>query len=319
MNANKKSKLSKFLMKREYTMFFVLVAMVIISGIISPTFRSVENIINIFNQNAMIGVMALGMSVVLIGGAFDLSVGSTAALTGIVAAFLFREYGFAAGLLGGLAVGCIIGFINGLLITKIKINSFVATLGMMTIARGLVYIITTGLPVTGVPREFNFIGIGKIGGIIPVAASIWIILAVVLYLIMKHTKFGQYVYALGGNENAAWLSGINTDKIKIFTFVISGLFASLGGLFFVFKVLLATADMASGYELTTIASCIVGGVSLTGGRGNVFGAVIGALILGLILNILQLTGVSVYYQSTITGIIILGAVGIDSFSNRNKD
>ena len=136
---------------------------------------------------------------------------------------------------------------------------------------------------------------------------------------MKHTKFGQYVYALGGNENAAWLSGINTDKIKIFTFVISGLFASLGGLFFVFKVLLATADMASGYELTTIASCIVGGVSLTGGRGNVFGAVIGALILGLILNILQLTGVSVYYQSTITGIIILGAVGIDSFSNRNKD
>lgn len=304
--------------KKESTMFIVLVGMVVISAIISPSFRSVQNLMNIFNHNAVIGIMALGMTYVIIGGAIDLSVGSTAALTGVISAFLFKEYGIAAGLVGGLLVGVAVGLVNGLLITQLKINYFVTTLGVMTATRGLVYIITNGFPISGVPRSLNVIGLGKMG-IIPIGAAIWIFLAVLMFLLLRYTKFGQYVYALGGNENAAWLSGINTNKIKTLTFIVSGLFASIGGILYVTKVLIATSNMGDGYELSAIASCIVGGVSLEGGRGNVFGAIIGALILGLILNMLQLTGVSTYYQSTITGVIIIGAVAIDSISNRKKD
>lgn len=309
---------TSFFRSKESSMLVVLIGMVIISAIVSPSFRSVQNLLNIFSQNAIIGVMAIGMTFVIISGAIDLSVGSTAALTGVISAYLFKKYGILVGLSGGLSVGIIIGCVNGLLVTKLKINYFVTTLGIMTVARGLVYIITNGFPISGLPRVLNRIGIGRIG-VIPIAALIWIVLAIIMFLILKYTKFGQYVYAVGGNEHAAWLSGINTDRIRILTFVIAGFFASLSGILYVSKVLIATADMANGYELTAIASCIVGGVSLEGGRGNVFGSVIGALILGLIMNMLHLTGVSSYYQSTITGIIIIGAVAIDSVSRRKKD
>jgi ribose/xylose/arabinose/galactoside ABC-type transport system permease subunit len=308
----------KLLQNRGITMLLVLIGMLMVSAAISPTFRTLHNIMNVFNQNAVFGVMALGIAFVALSGSIDLSLGSTVALTGVVAAPILRDYGFVPGVLAGLAVGLTMGFTNGILIAKAKINFFVVTLGTQAIGRGLVYIITNGMPVTGIPRAYNFIGSGRVGPF-PVAAMIWIFLAICLFFIFKYTRFGQYLYAVGGNETAAWLSGVNKDKTRILAYTFCGLFGSIAGLIKIFRVLIATADGAAGYELTAIASCVVGGIALDGGRGNVLSAITGTLILGLILNLLQLTGVSSFYQSALTGLIIISAVGIDSFAKRKRD
>lgn len=313
-----KKKLKVLFGHKESTMFLVLLGMVALSAVISKDFLSVKNLLNILNQNAIIGIMTIGMTFVLITGAFDLSASSTVALTGVISAYCFREYGLLTGLILGLLVGVVMGLCNGVLVSKIKINPFVATLGMMSIGRGAVFIITSGIPVMGVPMKYNVIGMGKIGPV-PIAASIWLLFAAAAYLFMKNTKFGQYLYAIGGSERASWLSGINTEFVKIMAFVLCGVFAALAGIIMTFRISMAAADGATGYELTTIASCIVGGISVDGGRGSIICAVIGTLILGLILNILQLTGVSTFWQQAVTGIIILGAVGIDSFSNGKRD
>ena len=179
--------------------------------------------------------------------------------------------------------------INGLIITKGKIGYFVTTLGMMSIARGAVYIITGGVPIQGVPSEYNVIGMGKIG-VVPVAALIWLIALIVMYSVLKYTRLGQYLYAIGGSENASWLSGIDTDKMKIIAFTLEGFLCAVAGLILNTRVLMATADAADGYEMTVIASCIIGGMAIDGGKGNIVGSAVGAIIMGLILNILQLMG-----------------------------
>lgn len=305
--------------KKAWTMVLVLIGMVILSSILSPSFRSPRNFLNILNQNSIYGIMALGMGCVILTGAIDLSVGSTAALAAVIATPLFRDYGFLAGLLGGLAVGVCMGLLNGILVTKCKISYFVTTLGTMQIGRGAVYIITSGIPIQGVPQQYNVIGMGKLWGVIPIAALIWFCCAIAIYLVMKYTQFGQHIYAVGGSERAAWLSGVNTGNIRILSFVLSGGFAALAGIVLNLRVLMATADACQSYEMTAIASCIVGGISMDGGRGSILSSITGALIMGLILNILQLLGVSSYWQTAVTGAIIIGAVAIDSISNRKRD
>lgn len=298
-------------------MFFVLLGMILVSAVISPSFRSINNFLNILNQNAIYGLMAIGISFVIVTGSMDLSVGSTAALSGMVAAMLFRDYGMAAGFIGGIAVGAVVGLINGVAIIKLKLAPFVVTMGTMYIARGITYIITNAHPVSGIPVALNVIGIGKIGPI-PVAALIWFVLAVIMYCVMRYTVFGQYIYAIGGSENATWLSGVNVNKIRVISYVISGVFASLAGFIIIFRLMIATADAATSYEMTAIASCVIGGISLNGGRGSVIGSVIGTLVFGLILNMLQLLGISSFWQSTITGLVIIIVASIDSLSNSRK-
>jgi len=300
-------------------MVLVLIGMVILSSILSPAFRSPRNLLNILNQNSIYGIMALGMGCVILTGAIDLSVGSTAALAGVIATPLFRDYGFAAGLFGGLAVGLIVGLVNGLLVTKFRLSYFVATLGTMQIGRGIVYIITTGIPIQGVPAEYNVIGMGKLWGVVPIAALIWFACVIVMHFVLKYTQFGQHIYAVGGSENAAWLSGVNTNKIRVLSFMLCGFFAALSGIILNLRVLMATADACQSYEMTAIASCIVGGMSMDGGRGTIASSITGALIMGLILNILQLLGVSSYWQTAVTGAIIIGAVAIDTFSSKKRD
>ena len=303
--------------KREFTMFFVLLGMILVSAVISPSFRSINNFLNILNQNAIYGLMAIGISFVIVTGSMDLSVGSTAALFGMAAAMLFRDYGMAAGFIGGIAVGAVVGLINGVAIIKLKLAPFVVTMGTMYIARGITYIITNAHPVSGIPAALNVIGIGKIGPV-PVAALIWFVLAVIMYCVMRYTVFGQYIYAIGGSENATWLSGVNVNKIRVISYVISGVFASLAGFIIIFRLMIATADAATSYEMTAIASCVIGGISLNGGRGSVIGSVIGTLVFGLILNMLQLLGVSSFWQSAITGLVIIIVASIDSLSNSRK-
>lgn len=303
--------------KRAWTMLLILIGMVLASMIISPAFRTPRNLFNILGQNAVYGVMALGMACIILTGSIDLGAGATAALAGVIAVPLFRDYGFIAGVAGGLGIGALIGLVNGLLITKMKINYFITTLGMMSVARGIVFIITNGIPIQGVPPAYNVVGMGKIG-MFPVAAIIWLTLAVIMALILRFTRFGRYIYALGGNENAAWLSGVNKDFVKTAAYVICGLFCALGGLILCMRVLMATADAATSYELTVIASCIIGGIAIDGGHGSILSSVVGALIMGLVMNMLQLMGVSTYWQSAVTGVIIIGAVAIDSFSSGKK-
>lgn len=314
-----KGKFMKGKNKKAWTMVLVLIGMIVLSSILSPSFRSPRNLLNILNQNSIYGIMALGMGCVILTGAIDLSAGSTAALAAVIATPLFRDYGFAAGVLGGLATGVIVGLINGLLVTKCKITYFVTTLGTMQIGRGVVYIITSGIPIQGVPTAYNVIGMGKLWGVVPIAALIWFVCVLIMHLILKYTQFGQHVYAVGGSENAAWLSGVDTNKIRVLSFMLCGFFCALSGVVLNLRVLMATADACQSYEMTAIASCIVGGMSMDGGRGVIPSSITGALIMGLILNILQLLGVSSYWQTAVTGAIIIGAVAIDSVSGRKRD
>ena len=304
---------------KEFTMLIVLLVMVIICVVINPVFISMNNIMNLLAQNSIIGVMALGMVFALVTGSFDMSVSSTGALTAVVSTNLFINYGLLPGIIGGLLVGVAVGAINGLLVTKVGINPFVTTLGTQTSVRGLVYIITGAEPITGVPVEYNVIGMGKIGDIFPVPALIWLVLAVLMAFVLRRTKFGQYIYATGGSRKAAWLSGVNTDAIRIYALIISGVFAAIGGLIYTLRILMCTADGMTGYELKVMSACIVGGTSLDGGKGTIVGCIIGTFIMGIILNILQLAGVSSFWQDAITGIILIAAVGIDSFTAKHRE
>lgn len=303
---------------REVTIFLILLGMMAVSAIISPTFRSINNIGNIFNQNAMYGLMAIGMSFVLIGGGMDLSIGSTSALAGMVAAMIMRDQqNVLLGVILALLIGILVGLINGLTIIYLKLPPFIVTLGTMYIARSACLILTEAHPVSGFPSWVSTIGIGKWHGI-PIAAMIWIILAVIMNWVLKKTKFGQYVYALGGSEKAAWLSGVNIKKIRILTYVINGLFAALAGLIVICRLMIATGDANEGYEMIAIAACVIGGVSMQGGRGSVVGSIFGALIYGLIVNMLQLLGVSGFWQKAVIGLIIIVVSCIDSLSTSKK-
>ena len=308
----------RFRIKHEYNMLFVLIGMVIVCMIISPTFRSPQNLINLLGHNAIFGVLAVGMTFVIITGGVDLSVGSVVALSAVAAANLFINFGVAAGAFGALAIGLGVGLINGLLQTKLKMNHFVATLGMMTVVRGVVFIVTAGFPITGVPREYNVLGLGRLW-IFPIGGLVWIVLVILVHFLLKRTKFGKYVYAIGGNMNATWLCGVNVNKVKVWVYGLCGLFAGFAGLMLTSRILMASADAGRSYELTAISACIVGGISLNGGRGSVFGSFVGTLILGLILNILQLMRVSTFWQDAIQGTIIIVAVAIDSMARMKRD
>lgn len=313
---NKGNDKSKALFKkREFKIFLILLGMMAISAIISPTFRSVNNIANVFNQNAMYGLMAIGMSFVLIGGGMDLSVGSTSALAGMIAAMIMRDHGsFVLALVAAILVSIFVGLVNGLLIIYLRLPSFIVTLGTMYIARGVCLILTNAHPVSGFPNWVVNIGIGKWNGI-PIAAAIWIILAIIMWQVLNFTTFGQYIYSLGGNEKASWLAGINTNRIRILTYVINAFFAALAGVIVVCRLMIATGDANDGYEMIAIAACVIGGVSMSGGRGSVIGSIFGALIYGLIVNMLQLLGVSGFWQKAVLGAIIIIVSSIDSLSS----
>lgn len=306
----------KGLIKRGTTLL-ILIGMVIVFSFVSPQFRSVVNILNIFEQNAVIGIIACGMAFMIIMGGFDLSVGSVAALTGIVVATILRDSpnAFLIAILAGLATGGGVGLINGLLIAKVGINPFVTTLGMMVICRGLIFIISLGKPIYGFPLYYNVIGMGKLGPI-PIPMIIWGVIVLVAHVILKYIRFGQYVYAVGGSETVARLSGVRIERVKILTCMLNGILASLAGILLVFRVMAALPQAAVGYELTAIAAAVVGGCALGGGRGSVLGTVIGTLILGVIINGLHIIGVSAYWESAVTGVIILIAVGIDMVSRK---
>ena len=301
----------------------VLLALVLVSvGIASatPYFMTTDNLMGVFRSFSLTAIMSIGMVMVIVTGGIDLSVGSVMGLAGLVTALAFQ-----AGLSTpvcvacGLGVGFGFGLINGLLVTVGRLPPFIATLGTLSIGRGLMYIVTRGVPVTpDTPDIFNSIGQGYIG-LVPAPVVIMLVLAVFFSVIMAYTTFGRHVYATGGNEQAAWLSGVNTARVKLIVYTLSGAISALAGVIAFSRFQSAEPASGFGVELDVIAAAAIGGASLAGGVGSVQGAVIGAALTGIIANGVVLMNINTYAQQAITGAVILIAVSIDVWRTARKD
>lgn len=299
----------KVLMK--YKTLFGFVVLCIIMAILSPRFLAVSNIRNVLTQVSVNAVIAVGMTFVILTGGIDLSVGSTLAISGAVAATLVKGDGnvFLA-IIVAIAIGAVVGLINGMLVARGKIQAFIVTLATMTVFRGVTQVYTNGTPVSGLGRSFGVIGNKDILGI-PFPVLITVVVFLAAFYVLSQTRYGRYVFALGGNEDSARLSGINTNKIKSLVYVISGITAAISGIIVTSRIGSASATAGAGYELDAIAAVVLGGTSLSGGEGSVAGTIIGALIIGVLNNGLNLLNVSPYYQAIVKGIVILLAVLID--------
>lgn len=298
----------------------VLVAMLVVGALISlysPYFLTTNNLMGVSRAFSLTAIMSIGMVMVIITGGIDLSVGSAMGLASLVTALAF-DAGFsqAASISAGLAVGVGFGLVNGLLITAIGLPPFIATLGTLSIGRGMMYMVTHGVPMTPeTPASFAKLGQGYIGPV-PVPVVIMLVLMVLFALIMRRTRFGRHVYATGGNEHAARLSGVKTDRVKLAVYMLSSTIASLAGIIGFSRYLSAEPASGFGSELDVIAAAAIGGASLAGGVGSVTGAVIGAALVGVIANGIVLLNINTYAQQAITGGVILIAVSIDVLRNR---
>ncbi|WP_306489345.1 ABC transporter permease [Anaerococcus octavius] len=295
-----------------------LIILMIFVSILNPAFLQSNNLLNLMRQLIINGFIALGMTFVILTGGIDLSVGSTLALTSAIFAGLLQN-GMNTGLaiLIALVLGLVLGLLNGILITKGKLAPFIVTLATMTIFRGLTLVYTDGRPIAG-PRDdfaFKFLGKGQFLGI-PFQVILFILAFLVLWMILNKTALGRKIYAVGGNEKASFISGINIDKVKIWVYVISSLMAVLSGLVLTSRLNSAQPTAGAAYEMDAIAAVVLGGTSMTGGSGSLTGTLIGILILGVLNNGLNLLGVSSFYQQIVKGIVILIAVLIDR--KRNK-
>jgi ribose/xylose/arabinose/galactoside ABC-type transport system permease subunit len=307
----KKGSIRKILTK--YGIYIAFAALFIILSVSSESFLTTINMINILRQVSIIGIVAIGMSFVVITGGIDLSVGSIMALSAVVAASFAQvdsNYSIIIPIIAGLTVGLACGLINGALVAKWKVAPFIATLGMMTAARGLAMVYTDGRPVIGLSSTYNNIGSGYILGLpIPVIALIVIVLIGVFLL--NYTVFGRHVLATGGNEQSAKLSGIDVTSVKIGVYAIAGLLAGIGGMILSSRIMSGSPVLGQGYELDAIAAVVIGGTSLFGGVGSIIGTVVGVLIIGVMNNGLDLLNVSSYYQQILKGAIIVIAVLLD--------
>jgi len=302
---------------RQYGIFIVFSIICLIISFISPQFLTVSNWTIIITQVSINALLAFGVTFVIITGGIDLSLGSIVAMAGVSAAMLAHpdSYPLIIPVLAGLLAGLIVGVFNGFLITKSKIAPFIVTLGTMTIVRVLALILSKGRPVSNLSDPFVFIGSGKFLGI-PLLIFILILMFLLCSIILNKTVLGRYIYAVGGNEQAARASGININRIKMVVYSISGLLAGLAGILLTSRITTGQPNAGAGFELDAIAAVVIGGTSTTGGKGSMAGTLIGVLLIGVINNSLDLLNVTSYYQQVVMGIIIIGAVVLDSLNQR---
>lgn len=296
----------------------VLIVLCVALSIAEPAFHSFNNLINILQQVTTIAVLALGVNVVIFTDGIDISVGSVVAFTGIVMGKIIVEGGMPTivGIAAALIIGALCGTFNGIMISKFKLQPMIATLAMMSMARGAAYTIADGNTITGYSAGFRWIGTGTIPGTqIPVQIIFMIALYIVFYYVMKYRKFGRYIYSIGGNEEATRLSGINVDKYKTLAYTLSGLCAGISSVILTAKLNSAQSTAGLDYEMDAIASCVIGGTSLLGGSGSVWGTFVGAIIMIVIRNGLNLLNVSSNLQKLVIGVVILLAVLADAFRN----
>jgi ribose transport system permease protein len=299
-----------------------LLAMIVAMWFLSDRFFTAENGFNILRQISVNLCLSIGMTLVILTAGIDLSVGAVLALAGAVAAGLLKHgvvlpqldvavlFNPSGAVLAGIVVGAVLGWVNGFVITRFGVPPFVATLGMLSIARGLTMLWTGGFPITGLGDQFAWIGTGILLGV-PVPVWIGGALAAVFVVVTRKTRFGRYVYAIGGNERAALLSGLPVGRVKVAVYTIAGALAGVAGLIVTSRLDSAQPNAGLGYELDSIAAVVIGGTSLSGGRGSIFGTVLGCLIIGVLNNGLFLLNVSPFWQQVVKGVVIVVAVAVD--------
>lgn len=283
----------------------------------SPTFRTPYNLLNILEQNAIIGIVACGMTVMMIAGGFDLSVGAIGATASVVGANIaLIGGGDVVAIAAGLGVGLVIGLVNGLLISRVKINAFVTTFAMASIVSGLLFVATTARSAVGSTPLIKAAATAKLGPV-PVVFLIFIAFIALVWFILTRTRYGHYVYSVGGNAEASLLSGVPVERVQTLAFGFGGLLAAAGGLLLLGQTDVGQPSAATSWPLEAIAICVVGGVALTGGVGRIVDVLAATLLLGVIGNGLNQVGVSPYWQPAVTGLVILGAVILDQL-NRSR-
>ncbi|WP_245418499.1 ABC transporter permease [Cohaesibacter intestini] len=288
-----------------------LIVVSIMMGIASENFFSISNIFNVLRQVSIIGILAVGMTFVILTGGIDLSVGAVMALSGTICAGLIvhGDMSGGIGLLGGTAVGIGFGLINGAMVAWGRMPAIIVTLATMGIARGLGLIYSGGYPISGLPSWISWFGIGRIGDI-PVPVILMVVIYFCAWVLLQRTPFGRHVYSIGGNETAARLSGVKTQWIKLAIYTISGFTSSLAAIVLTGRLMSGQPNAGVGFELDAIAAVVLGGTSIAGGRGLILGTLIGAILLGILNNGLNLMGINPYLQDVIKGCIILLAIYI---------
>jgi ribose/xylose/arabinose/galactoside ABC-type transport system permease subunit len=298
----------------------VLVLLCVVMALLSPYFLSVSNLLNILLATATIGVLAIGATFVICAAGLDLSLGSVLGLSGVVGASLIVELGMpgSVGLAGCLGAGLLAGTANGLLVTRARVPAFIVTLGMLGIARGLALVIARGQTIYGLDPGLLFIGQGRPWGI-PMPALVFLGVALVMHWVLAYTRFGRYTLVIGDNAAAARATGIPVERHTLALYALSGLMAGIAGLLFMTRVNAGDPTAGLGYELTAITAAIIGGTNLFGGRGSILGTLIGALIMGVLQNGLNLMAVQSYYQQMAIGAVLILAVWLDQTSARGRD
>jgi ribose transport system permease protein len=295
-----------------------LLVLCLVTALLTGRFLSPLNLTNILVQSSIMAVIAIGMTFVIIGGGFDLSVGSTVALAGCIAAMAMVQFGLAAGVLAGIATGIAVGLVNGVIVAKLGINPFISTLGTMVLVRGLVYLITGGAPVGDdrLPTAFLAFGSARLLGI---HYLVWVpsVLLVVLSWVMAATPYGRRIYATGGNREAAYLSGVPVDRIIASTYIWCGGLAGLAGVMLAARLQSGQPTAGEYYELTAIAAVILGGASLHGGEGALYKSIIGVFIMVVLGNGLNLLNVDSYWQRVAIGVVIIAAAAADRLRSRH--
>jgi ribose transport system permease protein len=315
--ADRLSQLRTVLSNQAVSMLLILILMWLLLSLLSPYFLTASNLWEITLQTAVIGIIAAGQTLVILSGGIDLSVGSVFACAGIAGGLVFQATGnlwltLAATLLTGAALGSL----NGLFISQLRVPPFIATLGMLGMARGLALILSRGIPIFGLSKEYLWIGQGKLFDLVPIPTLILLGVFALVYFIARYTRFGRFTYATGSNAEAAKLSGINLGRVLLGTFALSGLLCGVAAVIEAARLATIQPAGGNGYELLAIGAVVIGGTSLFGGEGNVIATLIGALIETTIRNGLNLLGVNAFWQYVVNGAVIIAAVAVDQWRRR---
>ena len=307
-----------------YMIIIPIILLIIVWTAVAPNFMTYGNWMNILRQVSMIAILAAGAFFIMATGDFDLGLASVVGITGCVFAKLIVDLGWNPVLAALVAIllGVFTGVINGCMVTYFGIPAFIATLGMQYVARGFCYVVTNSYPISGLPDSIGWIGRGylKIGGvnIVPWSVVVMVLVYVVTAFVAAKTKFGRYVYAVGGNAEAAWLSGINASRIKRMVFTLGGLAAGLVGVILVSRLSSGQPQGGEGWEFKAVIAVVMGGVSLTGGKGKPIGVALGAVFVGILENGMNLLNINSYYQQIVQGIVVVLAIGFDVYKSRRQ-
>ncbi len=298
--------------------YAILLVLAVFFALFAKGFLSLTNIINIIRQIAIVGIAAFGQAFVLLIGGIDLSIGSIIGLSGVTAAILIRDFSLSVplALLCGVLAGTLVGLINGLIVSRLNIPAIITTLGTYTIVRGISNLVAGGMSVFGLPASYKILGTGYIS-VFPIPVVVMVAVLAVLYLVLNHTPFGRYVYAIGNNSRSARISGINIPRIKQLVFIISGTVAGIAGVILSSRLDSGQAVPITNFEMDVITAVVLGGISITGGKGRLMGVVIGVLIIGVLQNGLILKNVLFYSQMVIKGPILLLAIGLDMLTKKS--